>query len=450
LVWEQIFIILLDAIHKLKEQYQQKIAKNPILKGLFIIGSGTVIAQSISIVIYPILTRLFTPSDFGIFAVYTSLFSIMIVTASFRYDFAIPLPKENYKAVNLMILCFILIIGTGFTFLVLFTLFKDSIISTFHLESIENYLWLLIISFIGAGIYQILNAWAIRQRGYFLITKTLINQNVSGSLVKIVLGYLKIGALGLIVGDIFSKVTGIGTLFREMWRKEKQVILHDVSLTNIRLFAREYRHFPMYSFPASVLNVIALEIPVLMLSYMFDLQVVGWFSLANVVLSIPLSLISYSLGQVYCGEMTIMLREKKGDILVLFRSVTKKLFLIGLPIIGIPAIFAPFIFPVIFGSVWRDAGWFCYPLAIMTIANFCVSATATLGAYGFNYLQLIWDLIRTVSVLSGFYVAMILHLPPLQVIFVYAIIMAISYYFLYHLNIYAIKHREITPNTLVN
>jgi len=370
----------------------------------------------------------------------------MIVAASFRYDFTIPLPQENYKAVNLMMLCFILIIGTGFTFLVLFTCFKDIIISTFHLESIKNYLWLLIISFIGAGVYQTLNGWAVRDRGYLIITKTLINQNLSGSIVKIVLGYLKTGGLGLIIGDIISKVTGIGTLFRDMWRKEKQVILHDVSLTNIRLVAREYRHFPLYSFPASVLNVIALQLPVLMLSFMFDLQVVGWYSLANVVLSIPYSLISFSMGQVFCGEMTTMLREKQGDILALFRSVTKKLFLFALPIIGIPAIIAPFIFPIVFGNVWREAGWFCYPLAIMTIAGFCVSTTATLGAFGFNYLQLIWDLMRTSFVISGFFIAMVFGLSPLQAIFIYAVIMAFSYYILYHLNIYAIKHREISLN----
>ena len=342
-----------------------------------------------------------------------------------------------------MILCLILIIATGFIFLILFIWLKDIITSTFHLESIKNYLWLLIISFIGAGVYQTLNSWAIRNRGYLLITKTLINQNVSGSIVKIILGYFKAGGLGLILGDIILKVTGTGTLFRDMWRKEKQVILHDVSFANIRLVAREYRLFPLYSFPASVLNVIALQVPVLMLSFMFDLQIVGWYSLASVVLTIPLSLISYSMGQVFGGEMTAMLRENQGDILALFRSVTKKLFLFAIPLIGIPAIIAPFIFPVIFGNVWREAGWFCYPLAIMTIAIFCVSTTAFLAAFGFNNLQLIWDFLRTLFVLSGFFIAMFFGLSPLQTIFIYAGIMAFSYYVLYHLNIYAIKHRKI-------
>lgn len=367
----------------------------------------------------------------------------MVVTASFRYEFAIALTKENSKAVNLIMLCFILIISTSFIFSILLIFFKDTIISTFHLQSIENYLWLLIISFIGAGVYQTLNYWAIREREYFLITKTRISQSVSGSIIKIVSGFLKTGALGLIIGDIISQVTGVGSLFKNLWRKEKLTIVYSVSLIKIRLVAREYRHFPMFSFPASVLNVIALQLPVLMLSFMFNLQVVGWYSLANLILALPASLISSSMGQVYVGEMTTMLREKQGDILGLYRSITKKLFLFAVPVIGIPAIIAPFIFPIVFGSVWHEAGWFCYPLSIFAIANFCVSTTATLGAYGFNYAQLIWDLMRTSFVISGFYIAMVFDLSPLQVIFIYSVIIAFFYYILYHLNIYAIKRRNL-------
>lgn len=423
----------------LKNQLKLKISNNPLLKGLLIVGSGTTISQGMLVITAPIITKLFTPSEFGVYAVFTSISSIMVVAASLRYELAIPLPTEKKKAVNIMALCFFLTNFSGLVFLFLLLFFHKDLFSIFHLESINNYFLLLIAAFFVSSMYQMLNYWAIRERDYIIITKTRILMNVSNSGLKIIMGLIKTGVFGLIFGEICSQVVGTFTIFKKIWKTEKQIITQNVSLANMREVAEEYLHFPLYSFPAAVLNVVSLQIPVFMLSFRFGLQTVGWFSLSSTVLILPGSLIANSLGQVYFGEISNNIREKKGDLFFLYQSTTKKLLQIGIFLIGIPAIIAPIFFPVLFGEVWREAGWYCYPLAIMVIASFCTSATSNLNTYGFNNWQFVWDITRVIFVGLGFLLAIYCNFSALMTLTVYGLILTIMYITLYRLNVSAIK-----------
>src|SRR5690606_24663663 len=66
--------------------------------------SGTLGAQLIGIAALPVLSRLYTPSDFKALAVYTAIVSILSVVACLRFDFAIPLPKSDFSAANLLVM----------------------------------------------------------------------------------------------------------------------------------------------------------------------------------------------------------------------------------------------------------------------------------------------------------------------------------------------------------
>ena len=56
--------------------------------------SGTGLAQVIAVLASPLITRLFTPEDFGILASYTVLVGIFSAIVCGRYEFAIVLPKR--------------------------------------------------------------------------------------------------------------------------------------------------------------------------------------------------------------------------------------------------------------------------------------------------------------------------------------------------------------------
>jgi O-antigen/teichoic acid export membrane protein len=428
----------------LQTGYQQysRVMSSPLWKGVFVIGGGTALAQGIGIISTPIITRLYDPSDFGLLAIYSSVLTILLVIASLRYEYAIPVPKDSSRAANLLILCLMIITGVTGILCISFLLIGDRIAEMLDLQDLLPYLWLVLVGFLGAGIYQALNYWAIRQRDYPRITRTKINQSLGGSLSKILFGFLALGPLGLILGHIISNVAGIYTFTKAIIRKDRSTF-RDISVTGIKSVAREYRSFPMYSAPATLLFAVSLQIPVFMLTVMYGLDVVGWYTLAHQMLALPVALISGSMAQAFYGEAAKSARERPETLRRLYLDTTKKLALIGIPLLGVIAIVAPWIFPIVFGGAWEEAGLFCLPLALVAVSQFIVTPTSKLAVYGFNHWDLYFNCARMVMIFGGFYFANMFGFEPLITLTVYGTIMVIMYLVLCLLNLRAIDRLNL-------
>ena len=418
------------------------ILMSPLWRGIFTISAGTVFAQLITIIASPLLTRLYTPYDFGIMALFSAVLSILIVIGSLRYEFAIPLPQKDSDAAQITLLCIGLLIGISVFSLIFMFFFSQNIISFFKLEMISQYLWLLPIGLIGAGIYNIFNYWAIRKRDYSRITYTKINQSLAGSISKITMGFYHFGPLGLIIGEILSQTTGIVTFLRSIWIKDKENFKH-LSFPGIEDVVKKYSRFPLFSLPSSIVNSITMQLPVFMLSHFYGFQVVGLYSLSYMVLVFPASFISSAMAQVFLGELSILLHEKPNKIKNFYNLTIKNLFFIGLPLFLILAIITPLGFPLIFGDIWKDAGWYCIPLTMVAGSSFIVSSTSNLATYGYNHWQLGWDLFRFTIIVFVFYFAAYFHFSILIALSIYGLMMIATYVILYYLNLKAIERISV-------
>ena len=415
------------------------ILNNPLYKGVIVLGSGTAIAQMIGILTMPIITRLYSPSDLGVLAVYSSLLAIVGIGATLKYDYAIPLPKEEEDASNLFGLCLILLSVTTAVFAIILLFGGDFLIQYFDLSSIGQYFWFLLVGFFGMGLYTILNYWAVRQRDYERITYTKINQGMGGSISKIILGILSFGPMGLIIGHIVSQIAGIGTLARAMWKREREN-LKNISIVRMMSVAKKYKSFPIFNFPTSIINTIALSLPPIILLALYDSQTVGFYALAHMIIVLPGSVISGSMGQAYLGEVSKMAREGSQELRSLYVRTLKHLSIIGIPLIGIPALCAPFLIPVIFGEAWAEAGGYCWPLAFMVIANFVASPTSLLSTYGYNHWLLMFDVTRTIGVFIGFYICYLFGVSVLTTLIIYSAIISLMYIVTIKLNLKAISN----------
>src|SRR5690606_29477155 len=79
--------------------------KSNFARSVSILVGGTAGAQLITIAATPLLTRLYTPNDFGVLAVYMSVLALFTVVASLRYELAIPLPESDDDAIHIVVLC---------------------------------------------------------------------------------------------------------------------------------------------------------------------------------------------------------------------------------------------------------------------------------------------------------------------------------------------------------
>jgi O-antigen/teichoic acid export membrane protein len=89
---------MINVLASLQRRIQQRIPRAGFFRNVAILAGGTAIAQALNVLTAPIITRLYTPNDLGNLSVYISIYSILVVVASWRYETAIPLPKDDETA----------------------------------------------------------------------------------------------------------------------------------------------------------------------------------------------------------------------------------------------------------------------------------------------------------------------------------------------------------------
>ena len=78
-----------------------KLLDSRFVRRLTILSGGFLLGQLLILATSPILTRLFTPAEFGVYAVFTALTGIFGNVLSMRYELAVPIAKGDRDAAAL-------------------------------------------------------------------------------------------------------------------------------------------------------------------------------------------------------------------------------------------------------------------------------------------------------------------------------------------------------------
>lgn len=331
--------------------------------------------QVITVLASPILTRLYGPDDFGVMAVYVSLLSIFSVIASLRYQLAIPLPEEDGEAVNLLALSLGIMLLMGLLVGLGSWLLTDQIIGWVNAPALRPYLWLLPIGIGVVGTYQVFNYWAVRKQAFGRIARTKINQGLGSVLTQISLGLVKLGPIGLLLGQIVGQAAGITTLAAQAWKQDGKA-LKALSPAAICRLAIRYRRFPLFSSWSGVLNALSVQLSTLLLSSFFGSGITGLFALSQRAATLPLQLVGQSIGQVFYPAAVEA--NRKGSIAATAEAFFKRLVLIGVPGFLLMGLVAPELFAIIFGEDWREAGIYMQWLTLWLFLVFISSPLSLL------------------------------------------------------------------------
>jgi O-antigen/teichoic acid export membrane protein len=316
--------------------------------------SGTTLAQIISLAIYLVITRIYTPDDLGVFALFMSIETITVIIASGRYELAVMLPEKDSDAINLVALGSLISVVTSLILLAAVTCFHHRIALLLGNEKIEFWLFFIPVATFFNGIYQCLNYWSNRFRRYKNITGANLGQSLVNSAVKVGLGALVKGPLGLITGTLTGQLAGF-TIFGSSLLKNDRAKLKDVSAAKMRAVSREYSLFPKYNMLHGIINNFSGSLPVFILTSYFSSAVAGLYSLGITVLFRPLNLVGGALKQVLSQQ--IIQKQNNGQpILPDLYRILRKLFQFSIIPFLVLGLFAPFIFKIVFGEEWEEAG----------------------------------------------------------------------------------------------
>lgn len=334
---------------KLKSLLPSNILSNKFIKNVIVLIGGTAGSQALLLAITPILTRLYTPDQFGILAIFASIISIVAVIGSFRYEMAIPLPKTESSASNLVMLCLVILLCITLINFLIIALFQDQIALFIGLEEAKFHLWLLPIGVTFAGLYKVFRFWAIRSENFKGISKTKFKQVVTLTLVQI-FGF-KLGSVALIIGHISGHGMGSSNLALPYFKKD---ILKNISFKNIINEAIHFKKYPLYSTWSSLFNTTSSQIPPLLFAILFSPAVAGFYTLAQKAIMAPLKALGDAVADVFYSNAASALEE--GKLSSTIETINEYLIKLSLPPILIIILTGSELFGLIFGEKWVMAG----------------------------------------------------------------------------------------------
>lgn len=384
-----------------------KILKSDFNKNILALTSGTAVAQIIPIIVAPILTRIYTPADFGVLALYISIVSILSVIANGNYEQALLIPKNERDSVHLVIGASAISILFSILLLVIIFIFHDFLVKLLKNEHLTKWLYFIPLSVILRGLYNILTFYHTRKKLFKIQAYSNVLRSTGKNSISILLGSLSISG-GLMIGQITSNFFGNAKMLKSFLREKNH--FKTINLQKVFYLLKRYKKFPIYVLPGHFLNVFVLYADNFFISGVYSITVVGYYSLASKLISIPVNLIAGSLRQVYM-EAASSERRKTGNASIVFSSTLKKLIILGVPIFFIAFFIVEKLFGLVFGEEWISSGSYArilIPLVLIRFITYPLAITNIL--FEQQKLSLILQIFLTIITFVGFVVAYFMNL----------------------------------------
>jgi len=349
--------------------------KDSLYKNISILISGTVIAQVIPIAIQPILKRIFTPEDFGVFDIYLKILGILFVVFALKYDMGVVLPKNKIKAQALLILSMLFaVVFTAISFIVVL-LFNDQIISLLDISSKYSFiLYLLPFSTLFFSLYNSINYLLIRDKKFVASSINKVSRRGIEGGVQLGMG-VGLGGLktyGLFIGDLLGNIAYFVSAYFQSFRGMK----FDKRLFSFKFLknvAKEYSDLPKYNLIPELLNSFFSASLTFIVLAKFSIEDVGYLEATQRLLAVPSAFISVSLGQVVLQRVSENVGNRRKIIpdlkmLVLIMLAISVLFIVFIVFLG------PWSFGLFLGEAFEKSGVYAQYLILYFAVSFMVSA----------------------------------------------------------------------------
>lgn len=371
-------------------------------RNVIILMTGTTLAQAIPIAISPILTRLYSPEEFGRFALYMAVAAIASVLVTGRYELAILLPRRDKDALHITALAMTLSTLISAVLLLVVLFFAQPIAALLGDAALAPWLYWVPISTLLLGMYQSLNYWSNRKAHYKRLAISRTVQSSSAALTQLGSGYAGSGALGLVGGQITGQVLATSVLACQIWREDHGRIRALRPLRGWSL-AKKYINFPKYLIVAHGFNTASSQMPVLLLSVLFNTAAGGFFTLTQRVMAAPMALVARALGEVFRQEAS-QAYIYQGQCKSIYQKTFTRLLLISVVPFSTFFFVAPVLFVWVFGEQWRVAGEYAQILTPMAFLQFITSPLSSMDTIAEKQkIDLVWQIGLLVLVAASFF-----------------------------------------------
>jgi O-antigen/teichoic acid export membrane protein len=403
-------------------------------RGITSIVAGSVAGQGLVILSYPLLTRLYGPAELGLLAVFTSVVGMISVVSTACLEPAIPIPSDDGEAADVAWSALAAVTATTMATAAVGLLAAGGIATMLGVPSLAQFWWLVVVTVFVLGAYMVLSEWMVRARTYGALGRRNFLQGIGQTLTQVGLGLAGVCPLGLLLGVGVGRTLAMGGLMSHggLLRQRRP------SLAGVRAAVRRFRRFPLLAAPSALVNSAGLEMPLLLVSALYGDARAGLLGLTIRVFSGPTAIIGQAVNQVYTGETGAAIRRHSWALGRLLRGAVLRLLLLGAGPALVLVVAGPWLFGLIFGRTWTEAGEYARFLAVAYLAQFAVTpVSSTLFLLERQGQELVWGCVRLLLTAGGTAVCGLLGAPVQVAVIVLAIGHVTSYALLYGLCVHA-------------
>lgn len=415
---------------KYRSLFRSKFVRNVVL-----VATGTAGSQAITMAFAPFITRLYGPEAFGLLGAFMAILTIATPIAALTYPIAIVLPKSDDDAKGIAKLSARLAFFIAIILSVIIIVAGNQIAELLNVTEIAAFLLLIPLAMFFSALLQIMQQWLIRKNQFKVTARVAVSQSLilNSSKVGVGLLYSPIGAVLIVLATLGNALYAIQLWLGALKWADKDGRITETTSKHISLkkLAYQHRDFPYFRAPQVFLNAISQSFPTLLLVAVFNPAIAGFFTLSKTVLAAPASLIGNSVGNVFYPKISQIVNNDKNPTTLLVKA-TIGIFLIASFPFSIVLLFGPWLFELVFGPHWVDAGVFAQWMVVWLVVS--VAARPTIAIIPIMKLQsffLVYEVVFTILKLGVIMAGGIYYESPLIAVAGYSLVSAMFYILLF-------------------
>jgi O-antigen/teichoic acid export membrane protein len=354
--FRQAGVMLPSSLRRLMQRHEA------FVRDLTTLITGRVAAFIFTLAATPLISRLFTPEDYGVGALFAALTLIAVAVASLTWERAVIVAKTRADALRLgrlgwYTLLFVAVIawlGGMLAWTCGFTLPYS--------EAMGGWAWLLPLAVIALGAGQIVDGWLTREKRFKPIARSEVALAAVTMGLRIACGALTGSSVwAMITSQVIGRVAKIFVAIRAIEPRALRRMACG-RIWRLRSVAARYRDFPLHGAPNQLLRNFSQELPTVVFGVMFAPAVVGYYAMASRLARLPLNLASVALQRVVMQKFA-ELHNNGRALAPVYAKVTIGLAVIALPAFIFLMLWGEWLCTLVLGRRWTIAGQYVVILA---------------------------------------------------------------------------------------
>lgn len=358
---------------------------------------GNIFAQSLPFLVSPLLSRLFSPSDYALLGLMLASSNVLFEIYTLKYDRTILIEPNRYVSINLLYLCLML----SFLMMIFFISIFSFTHFFSHIKNIHNQIHLLslilpVITYAMSSVMAI-NNWFQKNNNYNVVVLIKIIQMLLITITSLFFGYIKLNN-GLVIAYTIGWL--LTFLFYMYYFYQYNFGFRFLNYELLFNGLKKYKAYPIFNTIPSMLYIIAISLPFYIIPYYFGEESSGYFNFCKQIILVPLGFVGGSFAQVYLKKFADNRNYNKPIFYILFKNMLLPILFIFFIVNFVIMLYGKELFSIVFGDKWIYAG------VISEI--YVLSATTQMIALALSSVFPALNAIKLESIFKIFYFVLIL------------------------------------------